>query len=166
MKSCLVRELKNTDTEALLSFEVQNRAWFESHIDARDPSFYSAGGVNDHIEDYLSRYATGTWHPFVIESTDRQIIGRANLKDINPNNGCAEVGYRVAYQAVGQGIATQALMHLIQAARGRWKLKQLIAYVYPTNVGSKKVLGRCGFITDSKSTDEDADQECRFVLAL
>ena len=63
MESFSVRELKKTDTQALLAFEVHNREWFESHIDARDPAFYSLQGIADHIESYLSDFAIGAWHP-------------------------------------------------------------------------------------------------------
>jgi ribosomal-protein-alanine N-acetyltransferase len=80
MKEFRVRELKSTDAEALLAFEVHNREWFESHIDVRDPSFYSLQGVAGHIERYLSDFAIGAWHPFVIEDSNEGIVGRANLK--------------------------------------------------------------------------------------
>ncbi len=33
VKPFRIRELGNTDAEALLAFEIQNREWFESQID-------------------------------------------------------------------------------------------------------------------------------------
>jgi ribosomal-protein-alanine N-acetyltransferase len=161
-----IRELKSTDADALLAFEIHNRAWFESHIDARDPSFYSSQGVAEHIEGYLSGFAIGTWHPFVIEDGSGTIVGRANLKDINPSTGCAEVGYRIGRDACGQGLATQALRHLIEQAQARWQLTQLVAYVFKENVGSKKVLSRCGFVLEQPHSNEEPEVECRFVRAL
>ncbi|MDE1194976.1 MAG: GNAT family N-acetyltransferase [Pseudomonas sp.] len=161
-----VRELRSTDTEALLAFEVVNREWFESHIDGRDPGFYSPEGVGEHIDSYLSDFAKGVWHPFVIEDASKTIVGRANLKDIDAAKGSAEVGYRVAQSACGQGLATLALNHLIQQARIRWQLTQLVAYVYPENVGSRKVLERCGFSPEEFAADEQAGAERRFVLSI
>jgi hypothetical protein len=73
MSSFRVRELKSTDTQALLAFEIDNREWFEAHIDARDPSFYSLQGVADHIEGYLADFAIGAWHPFVIVDSSETI---------------------------------------------------------------------------------------------
>ncbi|EIK93344.1 acetyltransferase, including N-acetylases of ribosomal protein [Pseudomonas sp. M47T1] len=164
MRDYLIRELTRSDLEALLSFETLNRAWFEANIDARDASFYCEQGVSDHIEDLISRYAAGGWHPFVIVDGEGSIVGRANLKDIDQHLGCAEVGYRVAYAYAGQGIATQAVTHLIQAARQRWKLERLAAYVFPENIGSQKVLARCGFAPDP---DRDGkSREHRFTLLL
>jgi len=79
MKAFRVRELKSTDAEALLAFEIHNREWFESHIDARDASVYSSQGVTDHIECFLSDFAIGAWHPFVIEDSSGKIVGRCGF---------------------------------------------------------------------------------------
>lgn len=46
MMSFRVRELTSTDAEALLAFEIHNREWFESHIDARDPFFLLIAGCH------------------------------------------------------------------------------------------------------------------------
>ncbi|MCU1750357.1 GNAT family N-acetyltransferase [Pseudomonas sp. 6D_7.1_Bac1] len=166
MKTFRVRMLENTDTEALLAFETHNREWFESHIDARDPSFYSLQGVAAHIESYLSGFAIGTWHPFVIEDASEGIVGRANLKNINSPTGSAEVGYRIDQRFCGQGLATLALKHLIQEAQMHWNLTQLLAHVYKDNIGSRKVLNRCGFLVEHKSWIDKTKDECQFILSI
>ena len=166
MDSFNVRELKTTDTEALLAFEIRNREWFESHIDARDPAFYSLRGVADHIDSYLSGLASGAWHPFVIEGSSQTIVGRANLKSIDLAAGSAEAGYRIAQRACGQGLATLALRHLIQQAKTRWGLTQLVAFAYKENVGSRTVLDRCGFQLEQPSCNESTGNEERFVLLI
>ncbi|KPA90166.1 acetyltransferase, ribosomal protein N-acetylase [Pseudomonas asplenii] len=166
MSSFRVRRLEGTDTQALLAFETHNREWFESRIDARDPAFYSLQGVTVHIEDYLSGFAKGNWHPFVLENPSGRIVGRANLKDIDSSKGIAEVGYRVARDVCGQGLATLALRHLIQQARQHWKLKQLVAYVYKNNIGSAKVLYRCGFRIEQAPQEEVGDDRHRWVLSI
>jgi ribosomal-protein-alanine N-acetyltransferase len=166
MESFSVRELKVTDTQALLAFEIQNREWFESHIDARAPSFYSLQGVANHIESYLSDFALGAWHPFVIEDCSQRIVGRANLKSIDSSMGSAQVGYRIAQRACGQGLATLALRHLIQEARMRWGLSQLVAFAFKENAGSRKVLDRCGFKLEQPSCNDNTGGEERFVLSI
>lgn len=163
MQPCTVRRLEHADTQALLAFEVQNREWFESHIDARDPSFYSTQGVAAQIDAYLAGFAAGQWHPFVIEAGDYGIVGRANLKNINAPQGHGEVGYRVDQRFCGQGLATQALKHLIQVARTHWHLQHLVGEVYPGNRGSRIVLERCGFVAAQPPCSEAAQ---RFTLSL
>lgn len=166
MEAFKVRELRHTDIDALLAFEIHNREWFESHIDARDPAFYSVQGVTEHIDGYLSDFADGTWHPLVIEDATERIVGRANLKSIHAPEGEAQVGYRIDQHLCGQGLATLALRHLIQQAQARWQLRQLVAYVFKENMGSRKVLGRCGFVLERPAENAAVGGEYRFVLAL
>lgn len=142
----VVRTLQSSDAPALLAFELANRAWFERHVAPRDPAFYSPAGVAAHIDGYLAGLAAGTWHPFVLADAEGAIVGRANLKDIDTATGAAEVGYRIAQDACGRGLATLALRHLVGAAATRWRLTRLHAYVYPANAGSQRVLARCGFV--------------------
>jgi ribosomal-protein-alanine N-acetyltransferase len=164
MKPVKIRTLQSIDAEALLTFERDNREWFERHIDPRDSAFYSVQGVTDHIAAYLSEFAAGTWHPFVIEDLGGRIIGRANLKGIDTSQRSAEVGYRIAQNACGQGLATLAVKHLIQEAQLRWNLKQLVANVYAGNTGSAKVLDRCGFLIEHTTRQEGTEHEYRFSL--
>ena len=165
MNTFNVRQLESTDNEALLAFEVRNRKWFETHIDARAPAFYSLQGVTDHVAGYLADFAQGNWHPFVIDDSAAQIVGRANLKNINVPLGCAEVGYRIDQRFCGQGLATLALRHLIEEAQTRWRLTQLIAKVYEGNVGSRKVLTRCGFTLEASSGKDQPEDEYLLVVS-
>ncbi|CAI8891281.1 Acetyltransferase, ribosomal protein N-acetylase [Pseudomonas sp. IT-P44] len=166
METVTIRTLQNTDAEALLTFERDNREWFERHIDARGAAFYSVQGVTEHIAAYLSDYAAGTWHPFVIVDAGGKIVGRANLKDIDTSARSAEVGYRIAQSACAKGLATRAVRHLIEQAQLRWDLNQLVANVYVDNIGSAKVLERCGFVIEQTSRQAGADQEYRFGLSI
>ncbi|MCO8311787.1 GNAT family N-acetyltransferase [Pseudomonas mandelii] len=166
MKPVRIRTLQNTDAEALLTFELDNREWFERFIDAREAAFYSLQGVTDHIAAYLSGFTAGTWHPFVLEEVDGKIVGRANLKGIDMSERSAEVGYRIAQSACGRGLATLAVEHLIQEAQLHWNLKQLVANVYAGNIGSAKVLERCGFLIEPMSWQEGTEQEYRYGLSI
>lgn len=164
MKAITIRTLQADDVEALLAFEVQNREWFERHIDARGSDFYSLHGIRAHIAAYLAGFVAGTWHPFVIEDPQGKIIGRANLKDIDRAGFRAEVGYRIAEDACGEGLATRALEHLIGVARSQWKLRQLLASVYASNLGSARVLERCGFLIETLDREGGNLHDYRFDL--
>ena len=114
----------------------------------------------------MSDFAIGAWHPFVIEDSGQRIVGRANLKSIDSSTGSAEVGYRIDQRVCGQGLATRALRHLIQQAQVRWGLAQLVAYAYKENLGSRKVLDRCGFKLEQPCRDDSPGREERFVLSF
>ncbi|WP_367375004.1 GNAT family N-acetyltransferase [Pseudomonas lini] len=166
MKPVRIRTLQSTDAEALLAFELDNREWFERFIDARDAAFYSLQGVTDHIAAYLSDLAAGTWHPFVIEEAGGKLVGRANLKSIDMSERSAEIGYRIAQSACGRGLATLAVKHMIQEAQLHWNLKQLVANVYAGNIGSAKVLERCGFLIEPLPRQEGTEHEYWFGLSI
>lgn len=161
-----IRTLRSSDAQALLEFEIDNREWFESHIDPRPSEFYSLQGVAEHIDAYLTGYALGTWHSLVVLDARGKIIGRANLKNIDSQLHSAEVGYRVARSACGQGLATQALRRLIEEARERWRLARLVAYVYPENAGSRVVLERCGFVLEQAGSAGGGAVEGRYGLVV
>ena len=166
MTSVKIRTLHISDSKNLLKFELDNREWFERHVDARASSFYSLVGVTEHIESYLSGLENETWHPFVIEDDNGKIVGRANLKDINLSDRSAEVGYRIAESACGQGLATLAVSRLIKEGKLRWNLKRLVANVYAKNIGSAKVLKRCGFSVETISKHVGWEDDYRFTLSL
>ncbi|MDQ1816248.1 GNAT family protein [Massilia sp. CCM 9210] len=141
-----MRTLAHDDAGALLAFELANRAWFERNVEARDPAFYSPHGVARHIAHYLEGHAAGTWHPCVLLDEEGRIAGRANLKDIDRSKGSAEVGYRIAHDQTGKGLATFALQNLIALARSTWQLRELRAEITLANQGSAAVLRKCGFV--------------------
>ena len=140
-----IRTLTIADAAALLEFELANRDWFESQVDARAPDFYNLPGVAAHIGNYLARHAAGTMHPCLLLEDDGAIVGRCNLKDIDRIGGRAEVGYRIAASAIGRGLAGTALAHLMELAYGRWELRGLDAHVTIANAASARVLERAGF---------------------
>lgn len=146
MNDIIIKTLQAQDAAALLQFELENRTWFEQHIAPRDETFYTQQGVQRHIEHYLDGYAKGTWHPCLLFDAAGRVVGRANLKAIDRNTASAEVGYRIARDAAGRGLATRALLHLVELAQQQWRLQQLLAYVTDNNPGSARVLNKCAFV--------------------
>ena len=148
MKSVHIRLLDLDDVQLLLEFEQCNRTWFESQIEARPNDFYSSKGVRQHIDEMLMAYAVRRVYPCLLVDESGAILGRANLKNIQQAEGCAEVGYRIGFEHQGKGMATKALAHLIKCAREEWELRQLHAYVTDDNLASSRVLQKSGFKAD------------------
>jgi len=141
-----IRTLEVDDAAILLKFELQNRAWFEQYVLPRADSVYSREGIAAHIETCLNDYASGTMHPCIILDDDGRIAGRANLKDIDSVERTTEIGYRIAQEYVGKGIATEAVEYLKTLAYGQWHLARLLAFVTVENPASARVLEKCGFV--------------------
>jgi ribosomal-protein-alanine N-acetyltransferase len=140
-----IRTLQADDAERLLAFELENREWFEQHVEARAAGFYTPAGVAEHIADYLREYAAGGMHPCVLVSDDGAITGRANLRRIDPVAGSGEVGYRIARSQARKGLASGALEHLKELARTRYGLRMLNAWIAADNLGSARVMEKCHF---------------------
>lgn len=137
-----IRTLHPADAARLLAFELENRDWFEQHVEARAPEFYTPEGVAAHIEAHLG----GDMHPCVLLDDGGHIIGRANLRRIDTGAGTGEVGYRIALSHARQGLASLALEHLKQVARAEYGLRMLNAYISAGNLGSTRVMEKCNFI--------------------
>jgi ribosomal-protein-alanine N-acetyltransferase len=162
----IIRSLRIDDVERLFQFEQDNRRWFERHIAPRGDAFYSSEGVREHIKQFLEAKQKGQFHPCLLVDEGGSVIGRANLKNIDQGNGTAEVGYRIAESHVGQGLATEAVLHLIGLARGSWQLKELVAYVAHRNLVSARVVEKCGFVRE-QGLDAGTDATvARYKLAI
>lgn len=141
-----IRNLNLSDAARLLQFEFENRAWFEQQINPRPASFFKETAVQDHIRGYLNAQQQGRFHACVVTDDDEQIIGRANLRDIDLKRSTAEIGYRIALSHSGQGIATAATQHLLKLAYSEWKLRQVSGFVSIMNPASARVLVKSGFV--------------------
>lgn len=130
---------------ALLSFELRHKDFFDSLIAMRPAGFYSPEGVQRHIEELSVLYAEGAAFPGVILD-GQAIVGRANLRHVDREAQSAFVGYRVAQDRQGEGIASQALHDLIQRARGEFGLTTLKADVLDNNPASAHILSKRGFV--------------------
>ena len=71
------------------------------------------------------------------------VVGRLNLYDLE--NGSAELGYRIAENAAGKGLASAAVRALIGVAATEYGLTALRAGTSVKNLASQVVLERAGF---------------------
>ena len=130
---------------ALFSFEVENRDYFETLIESRGHNFYRRPVILAHIRDLMSDYEAGEKLSCLVIK-DQDVFARANIKCIDDVKASAEVGYRVAANKAGQGVASFALAGLIQLAKDQLALKSLTAWVMSNNPASARVLEKQGFV--------------------
>lgn len=127
----------------MLAFELDNREYFARSISDRGDAYFAEFGKE--LRDRLAEKEEGTGHYHVILDEHGEIIGRVNLILRNPGDGEAELGYRVAEAAAGQGVATAAVAELCQTAAAEYGLCVLIADVAVANQASRIVLERNDF---------------------
>ncbi len=144
-----LRLLSSSDASALRQFEIANRQWFERFIATRGNYFYLPEGVQAHIQQCLQEFAAGRMQPMVLVGANGEIIGRANLHQIDFED--AKIGYRLAEKATGLGLAFTSANLLVEDAQNIWHLPQLRSFVVPENYPSARILQKLGFQYQGKA---------------
>ena len=75
-------------------------------------------------------------------------IGLHLQTDIHKKN--AELGYWLAEPYWGKGIMSKAVKQMIDYGFKTFEIERIFARPFGTNIGSKKVLGKAGFILEGK----------------
>ena len=97
---------------AILAFELANRAYFARFVSDRGDEFFDQ--FADGTYDLLAEQENGTCIFHVLVGEDGTVLGRFNLVDLK--DGTAELGYRVAEQVAGRGVATATVQDLCRIA--------------------------------------------------
>jgi ribosomal-protein-alanine N-acetyltransferase len=95
---------------------------------------------------------------------DGSILGRFNLVDID-DDGTAELGYRIAEQVAGRGVATAGVQQVCRLAASEHSVRKLQARTTNDNVASQRVLSKAGFVANGES-EIDGQPALRYELAL
>jgi ribosomal-protein-alanine N-acetyltransferase len=137
-----LQRLRADHAPAVLAFELANRAYFAASISDRGDEFYEQ--FTERHKASLAEQEAGICAYHVLVGDDGSILGRFNLYEIA--DGAADVGYRVAQQAAGRGVATATVRELCQLSAEQYGLRTLRAVVTRDNVASQKVLTKAGFL--------------------
>jgi [ribosomal protein S5]-alanine N-acetyltransferase len=139
-----LQRLRADHAPAVLAFELANRAYFATFISDRGDEFY------DHFTErhnaLLAEQEAGTCVFHVLVGEDGTVLGRFNLYRVDLEDGTAELGYRVAQQVAGRGVATATVRELCRLAVAQYGLRTLRAATTYDNVASQKVLTKAGFV--------------------
>ncbi|ASL46469.1 Putative ribosomal N-acetyltransferase YdaF [Burkholderia sp. AD24] len=147
-----IHPLTLNDAGPLLQFELQNRAYFEHWINARDTGFYNIESVKTSIETAQRETRDDKAYQFLVKR-DEEIVGRINLTGVERRYyNKAMLGYRIGEQFAGQGYASKAVELALQTARADLKLWRVEATVRPENQASSRVLERNGFVAYGRAT--------------
>jgi ribosomal-protein-alanine N-acetyltransferase len=137
-----LQRLQEGHAPAILAFERANRAWFAASISDRGDGYFAQ--FAERHRALLADQESGLAAYHVLVTDDGSVLGRFNL--IFTGDGVAELGYRVAEQAAGRGLATAAVREVCQLAAVSYGLRTLRAATADTNAASRKVLARTGFV--------------------
>ncbi|MGW5123511.1 GNAT family N-acetyltransferase [Streptomyces sp. NPDC004069] len=136
---------------AVLAFELANRAYFAASISDRGDAFFDQ--FTDRHNALLAEQEAGSCAFYVLVAEDGSVLGRFNLYDLE--DGTAKLGYRVAEQVAGRGVATATVRELCRTATARHGLRTLRAATSHDNAASQKVLTKAGFVPVGPATPAD-----------
>ena len=136
-----LHRLRADHDAAVLAFELANRAYFAASISDRGEEFFAQ--FAERHSTLLAEQEAGTAACYVLVAEDGSILGRFNLYRLQ--NGTAELGYRVAQDAAGHGVATATVREVCRLAAADHGLHTLRAATSHGNAASQKVLSKTGF---------------------
>jgi ribosomal-protein-alanine N-acetyltransferase len=133
---------------ALLAFERENRAYFAAVVPDRGDDFFAE--FETRFAQLLAWQAKGTDFFHVLVTEGGEVVGRVNLVEVV--DGSAELGYRIAEKASGQGLATAAVRKVCELGASEYELTRLRAKVTLDNPASRKVLEHNDFVAVGELT--------------
>jgi [ribosomal protein S5]-alanine N-acetyltransferase len=156
-----LERLRADHEPALLAFERENREYFAASISDRGDAYFEE--FAERLAMLLAEQADGICHFHVLVDDAGAIVGRVNLVDVA--DGSAELGYRIAARAAGQGVATAAVREVCSLAAASYGLTSLWARTTLDNGASRAVLARTGFVVTGE-TVVGGRSGLRFVRSL
>ena len=135
-----LEQLRAGHAPAVLAFELVNRAYFAASVSDRGDEFFDQ--FPDRYSALLAEQEAGICAFYVLVADDGSVLGRFNLYDFE--DGTAELGYRVAQQVAGRGVATRSVRELCRIAAARHGLRTLRAATSHGNAASRRCWPRPG----------------------
>ncbi|GGO43896.1 hypothetical protein GCM10012287_08140 [Streptomyces daqingensis] len=146
-----LRRLSADHAPAVLAFELANRAYFAASVPDRGDDYFDR--FAERYDALLAEQEAGVCAFYVLVAEDGSVLGRFNLYDLEDR--AADVGYRVAQQAAGRGLATATLRELCWLAASEHGLRVLRAASAHENAASRRVLRKAGFVKVGPAGPDD-----------
>jgi ribosomal-protein-alanine N-acetyltransferase len=103
----------------------------------------------NHQLDHWQKRGYGHWA--ITQKKNDCIVGWDGLEYL-PETAENEVAYLLSHQAWGRGLATQAAQAAVKFGLETIGLQEIIGLVHPDNIGSIRVLEKCGLNFNDRKT--------------
>lgn len=116
---------------------------------SREESDNLAEGIEAHFEQH-------GFGPYAAELLDGQVfigyiglaVPRFQAHFTSPGRPCVEIGWRLAAQYWGRGLATEGARTVVEHAFGELGLSELVSFTVPGNLRSRRVMEKLGMTHD------------------
>jgi RimJ/RimL family protein N-acetyltransferase len=139
---CRLRPWRAADADALVA------AWADPEIlqGSSPPNDRSLAAATRWITSAEDRYERGLAVDLAVANIDNDaVVGEVGLSSIDQRRGAALIGWWVAAEARGKGVATEAIDAFAAWALADGGLVAVVAEISPDNLASRRVAENCGF---------------------
>ena len=136
-----LQRLRADHGPSVLAFELANRDYFAASVSDRGDEFFEK--FADRHSTLLAEQDSGIGAYYVLVDDDGSVLGRFNLFFTGEDS--ANLGYRVAEDVAGKGVATENVREMCRLAAAEHGLRILNASTTYANIASQKVLTKSGF---------------------
>ncbi len=141
----ILRKLEYSDKHDIFSYAKNPEVAKHVLWDAHQSEFDTLGFLNLIYEAYNKNEAA----PWGIQlKNEDKIIGTTGFVHWDKNNREAEIGYALSQDFWNRGIISEAVTEVIKFGFGQMELIKITSSCKPENIGSFKVLQKCGFNFD------------------
>ena len=106
---------------------------------------HSMAQVGARVARYMAHQAQyGYSRQIMFDRATGEAVGDAGLLYL-PDSQETELGYRLLKSHWGKGLASEAARRWLDYAFGELGLPEVIAFAHPDNIGSVRVMQKCGF---------------------
>ena len=155
-----IREFSMKDLDDLFALysKPHMTEYMEPLFDYEEEKSYEA----DYIEYIYKLFGFGMW--LIYDTITEELIGRAGIevRETCQDENQAEMGFCIASDRWGEGLAYEVCSKIVQLAREEYNLSSLIARCDPENIASRKLLEKLGF--DLVGYQPDGD--CRYFMEI
>ncbi|MEV0643950.1 GNAT family N-acetyltransferase [Phytomonospora sp. NPDC050363] len=150
----LTRLITPDDAGVITELCRANREFLAPWEPLRDEDFFTFEHQLGLIAGSLKAHEEGRNLPHVILGDDERVVGRVTLNGIvrGAFQSCS-LGYWVAEDQNGRGVATAAVGEILRIAFTELNLHRVQAETLPHNTGSRRVLERNGFTAFATAPD-------------
>ncbi len=141
----ILRKLLYSDKNDIFSYAQNPKVAQHVLWDAHQSNFDTLEFLNIVYEAYNKNNAA----PWGIQlKNEDKIIGTSGFVSWDKEKKEAEIGFALAEEYWNKGIITEANIEIIKFGFEKMKLNKIVSRCKPENIGSYKVLEKCGFTFD------------------
>jgi [ribosomal protein S5]-alanine N-acetyltransferase len=129
------------DAPAIYAF--WSDAKFHQYVSTEPPA--SPDVMTEMVKDWIA-LASEKRRPFwvMVAKEGNRVVGTISINALDLVNHCGQLGYEVAREQWGKGIATEAVRAVLGYGFGTMGLNRIAAYCWDGNVASQRVMEKAG----------------------